>query len=297
MPVWNGEAFLRQTLDSLLGQDYKNIELIILDNLSTDGTGTICKEYARRDSRIRYVLDTEHVSAIEGHRRVARMARGDLFMGACDDDVYDTSYISALVTLLRRNPEVGLAYAALGYISPAGVKTIAEPGRLPFRTSRHSRASNFTKYLLWRMPMPMGFGVIRTKLHLDALRYFERVDHHSRWDHDNLWMLRLLTLARVDSNPNVRFYYRQQDRVALYAKRNQLIVPAQSGGRYLEDVSHEIKVTRRILQMLNEASFGHVVKMLLRTYCILMLSFNCGGRELARKTLAILKGRKVEESA
>lgn len=294
IPVWNGEQFLRQTIESLLAQDYGNIELILLDNLSTDGTARICQEFAEKDPRVRFLRDTESVTAMEGHKRVARMARGDLFMGACDDDVYDTNYVSTLAARVLGNPEVGLAYGALAYISTDGEKSFEEPGGPSFRTSAHSRAQNFMQYMLWRRPLPMGFGVMRTKLHLEALRYFERVDHdHARWDHDNLWMLRLLTLARVDSCPDVRFYYRQQDRVAVYTRRQQLTVDAPSRARLISNVRHEIKVTRRVFQMLGEASFDAPTRALLRMYTLLVLGFNCGGRPLAQKAVALLRGRKA----
>ena len=53
VPVFNGARFLRQTLDSLLQQDYTPFELVVSDNASTDDTERIVREYAERDSRIR----------------------------------------------------------------------------------------------------------------------------------------------------------------------------------------------------------------------------------------------------
>src|SRR5918993_5298269 len=55
VPVYNGERFLARTLQSLLAQTYTNLEIIICDNASTDGTEAICREFAARDSRIRYL--------------------------------------------------------------------------------------------------------------------------------------------------------------------------------------------------------------------------------------------------
>ena len=55
MPIYNGEHFLPQTLDSLLAQTYKDFELIISDNASSDGTQEICQQYAAQDSRVRYL--------------------------------------------------------------------------------------------------------------------------------------------------------------------------------------------------------------------------------------------------
>lgn len=53
IPIYNGERFLRNTLDSVLKQSYKNFELILVDDGSTDSTSSICDEYAAKDSRIR----------------------------------------------------------------------------------------------------------------------------------------------------------------------------------------------------------------------------------------------------
>lgn len=57
MPVFNGQNFIRYSIETLLKQDYQNIELIILDNLSTDNTRIICQEYEKLDSRVRYICD------------------------------------------------------------------------------------------------------------------------------------------------------------------------------------------------------------------------------------------------
>ena len=52
VPVYNAEKYLRKCLDSLVNQTLKNIEIVIVDDGSTDGSASICREYAERDSRI-----------------------------------------------------------------------------------------------------------------------------------------------------------------------------------------------------------------------------------------------------
>jgi glycosyltransferase involved in cell wall biosynthesis len=55
MPVYNGAEFLHRAVDSLLSQTEGNFELLISDNASTDDTEAICREYLKRDPRVRYV--------------------------------------------------------------------------------------------------------------------------------------------------------------------------------------------------------------------------------------------------
>ncbi|MBK8267411.1 MAG: glycosyltransferase family 2 protein [Planctomycetes bacterium] len=86
MPVYNGERFLRQAIDSILGQTFSDFELIISDNASTDSTPEICREYAARDSRIRFVAHAVNKGAAWNHAQVVDMARAEYFTWAHADD-------------------------------------------------------------------------------------------------------------------------------------------------------------------------------------------------------------------
>ena len=70
LPVYNGEEYLAESLDALLGQTYEDFELVISDNASTDGTQEICREYAARDSRIRYLRLPRNIGAAPNHNYV-----------------------------------------------------------------------------------------------------------------------------------------------------------------------------------------------------------------------------------
>ncbi len=108
MPVYNGAAFLRGALDSLLAQDFADFELVISDNASTDDTPGICLEYAARDSRIRYCRNNENIGAVRNLRRVLELSRGDFFMWAAHDDLWDPAYLSACYQALQNNPKAVL---------------------------------------------------------------------------------------------------------------------------------------------------------------------------------------------
>jgi len=88
LPVYNGEKYLAEALDALLGQTYADFELIISDNASTDGTERICREYLARDPRIRYIRQPVNVGASPNHNIVFTESRGELFKWASYDDLY-----------------------------------------------------------------------------------------------------------------------------------------------------------------------------------------------------------------
>jgi glycosyltransferase involved in cell wall biosynthesis len=116
MPVYNGDAFLREAFDSLLGQTFGDFELVVSDNASTDGTQEICEEYARTDSRFRYVRQEQNIGANENFNEVVRLAKGRYFRWAADDDVCLPTYLAETYALLEKDPDAVLAHCFTSYI-------------------------------------------------------------------------------------------------------------------------------------------------------------------------------------
>lgn len=112
MPVYNGEKYIREALDSLLGQSHADFELIISDNASTDETESICQQYAAQDSRIRYVRQPVNLGALANFAFVLDKARGGRFMWAAADDKWDPNWISEMLNAMKKSG----ANAAFGKI-------------------------------------------------------------------------------------------------------------------------------------------------------------------------------------
>ncbi len=120
LPVYNGERYLRFALDSILSQTYKDFELIISDNASTDTTKLICQEYAARDPRIRYFRNLENVGAAENFNLTFELAKGVYFKWAAADDVLSPTFLEECVNVLDDHPDVVLAYSKVNRINPGG---------------------------------------------------------------------------------------------------------------------------------------------------------------------------------
>jgi glycosyltransferase involved in cell wall biosynthesis len=113
MPVYNGEPFIREALDSLLAQTFTDFELIISDNASTDGTEAICREYAAKDARIRYVRQAENCGPTANFQFVLDEAVGEYFMWAAADDKRHPDFIRMAEMVLKTESEVGLVFSAM----------------------------------------------------------------------------------------------------------------------------------------------------------------------------------------
>jgi glycosyltransferase involved in cell wall biosynthesis len=126
LPVYNGEKYLTESLESLLGQSYDDFELIISDNASTDGTADICHHYGKQDSRIRYLRQPYNIGLAPNRNFVVRQARGELFKEASDDDLYARDMLKRCVDALDEHPQVVLANAWEAMIDNSGTVTRVE---------------------------------------------------------------------------------------------------------------------------------------------------------------------------
>ena len=120
MPIYNEERFLEHALASLLSQDYANIQILISDNASTDGTGQIGRQAASDDARIHYSCTDENIGSAANFRRVAEMAEGKYFMWAAGHDEWSENLISDSVAVLEANESASLAFASSYWVDENG---------------------------------------------------------------------------------------------------------------------------------------------------------------------------------
>ena len=120
MPVYNGEQHVAEAIESMLSQNYSNIELIISDNASTDSTANVCLQFAKQDSRVTFIEQAENLGQIVNFRAVFNASRGKYFAWAGHHDIWHPEWIEANLDVLERHPEVVLAYPRSSAISNEG---------------------------------------------------------------------------------------------------------------------------------------------------------------------------------
>jgi len=116
IPVFNGQEFLPELLDSLLAQTFRDFEILICDNASSDRTPQICRDYERNDSRIHYIRNERNLGAIANFNRVFELSTAPLFKWAAHDDLHHEAYLDTCVRLLEENPDVVLAHTGTAFI-------------------------------------------------------------------------------------------------------------------------------------------------------------------------------------
>ena len=120
LPVYNGERFLKEALDSLLAQSYGDFELIISDNASTDGTEEICRATVVKDERVRYYRNEKNIGVGRNFNRVFDLSMGEYFKWASADDVCRPEHLASCIDVLDHDPTVVLAHPKTRFIDENG---------------------------------------------------------------------------------------------------------------------------------------------------------------------------------
>ena len=162
LPVYNGEDFVREAIDSILGQTFRDFELIISDNGSTDATESICRDYAARDPRVRYERNDINRGAAWNFNNVFDLARADYFQWAAHDDVYDLCFLEQAVPVLDNRDDVVLCFAGTDFIDENG--TVVRQYPFPIDVNNASTGELFALYSAKSHIVHEVFGLIRTEV-------------------------------------------------------------------------------------------------------------------------------------
>ena len=169
LPVYNGERYLAESLDALLGQTFEDFELILADNASTDGTPEICEQYRKQDSRIRFYRHARNLGSSPNHSFVFREARGEYFKWAAADDLYARELLERCVAALDASPRIVLAHSWTAAIDDDG--TVTQALEYPLDTDSPRAPERFRAMLFGTGENDVGviraddqYGIIRSEV-------------------------------------------------------------------------------------------------------------------------------------
>jgi glycosyltransferase involved in cell wall biosynthesis len=164
LPVYNGERFLEEAIESSLAQTFPDFELVISDNGSTDRTREICLRYAAKDDRVRFLPSDANHGASWNYCRVLEAARGQYFRWAPADDKFHPESLLACVEVLDSHPDVALCYPQTLLINEQGDVLERYEDDLDFRSP--DVKERFREAIRRNRLVSAIYGLIRT----DALR-------------------------------------------------------------------------------------------------------------------------------
>jgi glycosyltransferase involved in cell wall biosynthesis len=121
IPVYNGERYLAKAVDSVLAQTFRDFDLLICDNCSTDRTEEVSRAYAARDPRVRYVRNPQNIGAARNFNRVFELsAPVEFFKWMAHDDTISPTYLEKCVAALDADPGAILCHPLISIIDENG---------------------------------------------------------------------------------------------------------------------------------------------------------------------------------
>lgn len=199
IPTYNRPAGLERTLDCILNQSYRNLEIIVSDNCSTDPTVLpILEKYALQDERVKFYVQEKNLSIVPNFQFLLNMARGYYFMWAADDDSWDNNFIEVCVNGMLANKDVVLCMTDLKIVGADGKATPDKLNRGFMQDNLLARNFNFvkstgeTKYFFC--------GLYRTNL-------VKNIPFDNSWGGDHLFIFEALSKGKFLYLPGQSSFY------------------------------------------------------------------------------------------
>lgn len=120
LPTYNGEPYLKESIESVINQTYPNWELIIIDDGSVDNTAEIAKAYAENDSRISYVKNEKNMKLPKSLNKGFALSRGDYLTWTSDDNIYYPQAFETMLNEFEKDSKLGFVFSSCDVIDNNG---------------------------------------------------------------------------------------------------------------------------------------------------------------------------------
>lgn len=203
MPVYNGGDFLTHAMDSVLSQTFRDFELLVIDDCSTDKTPAVLDHYAKRDSRVQVVRNERNLGIVETLNRGLNMAQHDYIIRMDADDFSYPDRFAKQIAYMDAHPDVGLLGAKYIHIDERG-GYVFDGQPMPPEPEPGTRGYTHWK-LLWMTSIQHPSAVLRREvIKQNHLRY--DADYFTAEDYD-LWT-RIRRVSAVERLPDTLLDYR-----------------------------------------------------------------------------------------
>ena len=204
VPVYNGENYLAESLESIRIQTFTDFVVVVFDNASTDSTIEIAEGFAQADPRFTLVRRSENIGAGPNFNQALSACQSPLFKWQAHDDVLAPTFLERCVEALDAAPDAVLAHSHVRMIDEDGL-SMGEFSPIAEGACSKRRLTRFRTNLMSRDLCTEVFGVFRT----DALR--GSVLHLPFAGSDRVLLAEMSLRGRLVIIPEVLFYNREHD--------------------------------------------------------------------------------------
>ena len=207
--------YLRGVVDSWLAQIYTNFELIISNDASMDDTDRICREYAKKDPRIRYYKQEKNLGCPACYKFILNQARGEYFIWVSDDDLWDKRFLEDCVEVFKKDPKLIMVFANMVDIDKnrAVIKELDPAKYFPSSKDTYERLKAHMLFYFDDGKLQLLFGLWKRKTVLDDPLFGPHAKNDRPpyyWGFDNYFVFRNLAKGPAGFVPHIRFFRRSR---------------------------------------------------------------------------------------
>lgn len=197
IPCYNAELYVEQAVRSILDQSYKNLEIIVINDCSTDNTGLILEKLAAEDSRIKYIINPKNLKLIDTLNKGLLLCTGKYIARMDADDISHKNRIKIQVNFLELHPEISIV--------GTGIQVFGDgiPKKKLFNPSNHNDiiAKLFTACPLFHPTVMFKSSLTKTNYFNYDLNFFRAEDYH-------LWVKLAINNIKFSNIPKILLDYR-----------------------------------------------------------------------------------------
>lgn len=194
MPAYNAEKTIAESIETVLKQTHENLELIIVDDASIDGTASIINTYARKNPQIRILRNTKNIGVAETRNKGIEAAKSDWIALLDSDDLWEPDKLERQIVLAYQE-QAEIVYCSYDFIDEQGA-SIKKPFIVP-------RTTNF-KQMLSKSVISCSTALIAARILKENL--FDASFYHEDYA---LWMRLLSIPVLAVGDTKVLMHYRQ----------------------------------------------------------------------------------------
>ena len=260
MPAYNSRAYLAESIQSVLDQDYEALELIIVDDGSTDGTADLARQFGER---VR-VIEQQNSGPAAARNRGVKAARGELIAFIDSDDIWVPGKTRAQVDYLRSNPDVGVVFGRLIRWFANADGSFDPPPDSPAPAEGQVIVEEESGWIYPEMLLDSVIWIVSAMVRKSLWESLNGLDEALRIGEDYDFFIRASRLCRIDELDRLVAYYR---------------IHNQSTTQVMRTENYECLVLMRAIERFGTASPDgrEVSKRLLRER-LFKLFFNHGYR-------------------
>ena len=250
IPTYNSATFIRKTLESVINQTYKNIEIIVGDNSSTDNTEEIVKEYMQLDNRIQYYRNEINLGYSGNCNKLIELAKGEYISIYHSDDIYNVNIVAKEVEVLDENIELAGVFTRAKLINQFGKEIVNKnfSTKYFFKKMNSINLDKFIKYILKKggSPFICPTSMIRKDVYIKLKGYNLNLKYIEDQD---MWIRILLQYSLGIINEELikyRIHENQGSSYYLDMRREKMSIILEHIEKFLKDNNLQQKYNKLI---------------------------------------------------